>query len=157
MSKKYTRCHCHCDCKKHCDTPVKANISALSLTTTTITTLGLTKDCYHGIDNSYITIGTNSIVFTNIGSYEIKGYIDIINQSTAVTNFAILANLITTTSTVNPNSVTYSGIKVGTSFSGLFNFTIQVLVPNTVIQLNVRSTSNPTIISGGKIKISKMQ
>lgn len=157
MCKKYTKCRCHCDCKKHCDTPIKANISALSLTTTTITTLNLTNDCIYNMGNSNITIGTNSIVFGNIGSYEIKGYIDIINQSTAVTNFAVLANLITATSTVNPNSITYSGIKIGTSFSGLFNFTVQVLIPNTAVQLNVRSTSNPAIISGGKIKIEKMQ
>lgn len=156
MCKKIKKCSCDRDHKKKCCTSIKANINALSLTTTSITTLNLTKECHHMIDSSCVIIGSNSIIFNNVGMYDIKGYIDLVNQSTAITNFAVIAGLITTTSTINPNSITYSGVKINTPFSGLFNFTIQVVVPNTAIQLNVRSTSNPTIISGGKIKIKKI-
>lgn len=148
------KCPKYCDCRCY-DHPIKANINATSLTTTAITILNLTSDCY-GMSNSYITIGTNSIIFSNIGVYDIKGYIDMTNQSTAATNFAIIANIISNNSVINPNSITYSGIKISTPFSGLFNFVIQVTVPNTALQLSVRSTSAPTVISGGKIKITKM-
>jgi len=155
---KYDKRVCHrsqCDCRCY-DHPVKANISVTSLTSTAITVLNLTSECY-SISNPYITIGTNSIIFSNLGVYELKGYIDITNQSTTATNFAIIANIISNTSVINPNSVTYSGLKISTPFSGHFNFVIQVTVPNTVLQLSARSTSVPTIISGGKIKIKKMQ
>lgn len=149
--------HSHCDHRCYTNHhSIRANISAQTLTNTSITVLNMTEDCYDNV-NSCVIIGTNSIIFGNIGVYSIKGCIDIVNQSTTMTNFAIIANIISNNSVINPNSVTYSGIKMSTPFDGLFNFVIQVTVPNTVLQLSARSTSVPTIIIGGCLKISKMQ
>lgn len=155
-------CQCHIEKQKNChssscnyNSSTKAIIAPTTLTVSTIVPITLSTNCDYKCRN--IIIGTNSIIFHNIGIYCLKGYIDIINQSTAVTNFQIIANILSGGGVINPNSVTYSGIKANTPFTAIFNFVIQVSVPNTTLQLLERSTSAPTLITSGKIKITRVQ
>lgn len=144
------------NCKKsRCNNNYKAEIVATTLTTNAITPLILNNEC----DNCCgIIIANNSIIFNHPGVYSVSGYVNITNQSTGLTNVAVMANILSNNnnSVINPNSITYSGIKINLPYTGSFDFIVQVNMPNTVLQLTIRSTSTPTIISCGKIKIARM-
>lgn len=151
-------CNCKNKSNSHCDycdfDPIKTLINPVTLTTSAVTPLILTNN--ESFCNSNIVFGTNSVIFSKIGVYNIKGYINLINQSTSVTNFQILVRAITGSAIINPNTIVSTGVKLNMPLKMLFNFNVQVTVPNTIIQVSVNSSVTPVVISGGKIKITKL-
>lgn len=156
--KKLVTCCYDNDCQNNdcydSNLPIKVIINSTNLTAVSITPLILTNlNCPI---NFNIIIGTNSITFKQIGIYKLKGYINLTNNATTNTNFQLLNNLLSGSAIINPNNITYGAIKPMIPITFIFNYDIQVTVPNTVIQLSVRSTSVPAIVSEGKLKITKI-
>lgn len=106
------------------------------------------------IDNNLI-VGTNSLIFRNIGTYCIRGEMNVINQSTVDTSFQIFLNVLSGMGTTNPAFVTYGGVKSNIELRDKFYFMVTISVPNTTLQISVRSLNPPTLLTCGKLKITR--
>ncbi|ARF08239.1 hypothetical protein Catovirus_1_289 [Catovirus CTV1] len=149
MCKKYKCKYCHDDY------PIKININPLTLTNINLTPLTLINS--RCLSCSSTIIGANNIIFNKIGVYDVEGYVCVTNNATTVTNFQIVSQVLNGSAVINPSNITYGGVKINLPSKIIFNFSIQVTVPNTSVQLSARSTSFPLTITEGKFKINKIE
>ena len=135
---------------------VQANINTLTLTTTASTPLTYSAviNCPTGISNP-VTIGTSAITFRDIGVYNISGNINLTNTSTGATNITLIPTVLTGGAIISPTTTSYTGIGAGTIFNGVFNYTVQITVPNTQLIMSISSSGTPVIVTGGQINITR--